>query len=53
VSVSAAASAAAALSANPDRARTFRDWGFRLIAVGTDQAYLANGAKAMLAAISA
>jgi len=49
----AAGKIAGAFAANPDRARTFRDWGFRLIAVGTDQAYLANGAKAMLAAISA
>jgi 4-hydroxy-2-oxoheptanedioate aldolase len=49
----AAGKIAGAFAANADRARTFRDWGFRLIAVGTDQAYLANGAKAMLAAISA
>jgi len=38
-------------AANPERARLFRDFGYRLIALGSDHTYLANGAKAMLAAM--
>ncbi|HVY20938.1 MAG TPA: aldolase/citrate lyase family protein [Bauldia sp.] len=40
-------------AATPDRARHFRDLGFRFIAMGADHAYLANGAKAMLSAYRA
>ncbi len=40
-------------AANPERGRHFRTLGFRFIALGADHAYLANGAKAMLAAYSA
>jgi 4-hydroxy-2-oxoheptanedioate aldolase len=40
-------------AANPERARQFRVFGYRLIALGSDQMYLANGARAMLAAFSA
>jgi 4-hydroxy-2-oxoheptanedioate aldolase len=32
------------------RARQFRDWGYRFIALGSDQIYLADGAGALLAA---
>lgn len=38
-------------AANADRARLFREFGYRLIALGSDLVYLANGAKAMLAAL--
>jgi 4-hydroxy-2-oxoheptanedioate aldolase len=40
-------------AAVPERARLFRDFGYRFIALGSDQAYLTGGAKAMLAALSA
>jgi 4-hydroxy-2-oxoheptanedioate aldolase len=40
-----------AFAANAERAAQFRSWGYRLIALGTDQLYLATGAKAMLAAL--
>ena len=41
------------LAATPERARQFRDFGYRFIAVGSDIVYLANGAKAMLAIAAA
>jgi 4-hydroxy-2-oxoheptanedioate aldolase len=40
-------------AANADRARLFRDFGYRFIALGSDAVYLANGAKGMLAALNA
>jgi 4-hydroxy-2-oxoheptanedioate aldolase len=40
-------------AANPERARHFRDLGFRFITLGADQTYLVNGAKAMLTAYRA
>src|SRR5260221_5873944 len=40
-----------AFAANAERASQFRSWGYRLIALGTDQLYLATGAQAMLAAL--
>jgi 4-hydroxy-2-oxoheptanedioate aldolase len=33
-------------------ARFFRDLGYRLIAIGTDQTYLASGARAVIAAVA-
>jgi 4-hydroxy-2-oxoheptanedioate aldolase len=39
-------------AANPDRGRFFRGLGYRLIALGSDQVYLANGARAMLDAMA-
>jgi 4-hydroxy-2-oxoheptanedioate aldolase len=42
-----------AFAASGARARTFREWGCRLIALGTDQMYLAAGAEAMLSAVRA
>ncbi len=38
-------------AAIPERARIFREYGYRLIAVGSDNAYLAQGVRTMLAAI--
>ena len=38
---------------NAARARQFREWGYRLIALGSDQIYLADGAKALLTAAKA
>lgn len=46
----AAGKIAGAFAVNPTRARYFRDHGYRLIALGADEAYLAEGAKAMLTA---
>jgi 4-hydroxy-2-oxoheptanedioate aldolase len=43
----------AVYAATPERGRYFRSLGFQFIALGSDQAYLANGAKAMLTAFSA
>jgi 4-hydroxy-2-oxoheptanedioate aldolase len=39
-----------AFAATPERAREFRDIGYRLVAIGSDQAYLAGGMKAVLEA---
>lgn len=36
---------------NPDRANLFRSFGFRFIALGSDQIFVTNGAKAMLAGL--
>jgi 4-hydroxy-2-oxoheptanedioate aldolase len=46
----AAGKVAGIYGATPDRARHFRSLGYQFIALGADHAYLANGAKAMLAA---
>jgi 4-hydroxy-2-oxoheptanedioate aldolase len=40
-------------AASPERAVQFRSFGYGLIALGTDQLYLATGAKALLAAAKA
>lgn len=48
----AAGKVAGAFAANAERARIFRDWGCRFIALGTDQMYLAGGAAAMLAGLA-
>jgi 4-hydroxy-2-oxoheptanedioate aldolase len=48
----AAGKIAGAFAVNPVRARFFRDCGYRLIALGGDQVYLADGIKAMLAAMA-
>jgi len=37
-----------AFAATPERAKTFRGMGYQLVAIGSDQIYLANGIKAML-----
>ena len=47
----AAGKIAGVFAANPERAAQLRDIGYRLIALGTDQLYLASGARAMLAAV--
>ena len=36
---------------NPERANLFRSFGYRFIALGSDQIFVTNGAKAMLAAL--
>jgi 4-hydroxy-2-oxoheptanedioate aldolase len=46
----AAGKIAGIFAASPERAVTFRTMGYRLIALGSDNLYLATGAKAMLAA---
>lgn len=38
---------------NADRARHFREFGYRFIALGSDHLYLTHGAQAMLASLSA
>ena len=48
---SAAGLAAGIFAANAERAAAFRSFGYRLIAVASDQAYLASGARAILAAL--
>lgn len=45
----AAGKIAGAFAVNSERAAFFRDLGYRLIAVGTDQLYLSTGIAAMLA----
>jgi len=47
----AAGKIAGAFAVNSARARFFIDCGYRFIALGADQTYLAEGAKAMLAAV--
>lgn len=49
----AAGKIAGAFAVNAVRARFFVDCGYRFVTVGSDQAYLAEGAKAMLAAVRA
>lgn len=49
----AAAKVAGAFAVNAARGRFFLDCGYRFIALGADQTYLAEGAKAMLAAVRA
>jgi 4-hydroxy-2-oxoheptanedioate aldolase len=44
----AAGKVAGAFAWGGSRAQVFRDLGYRLIAIGTDQAYLAQGIKSML-----
>jgi 4-hydroxy-2-oxoheptanedioate aldolase len=43
---------AGAFAVNTERAAFFRDVGYRLIALGTDQIYLATGIAAMLAPLA-
>ena len=47
----AAGKVAGAFAVNSARGRFFIQCGYRLIALGADQTYLAEGAKAMLAAV--
>lgn len=47
----AAGKIAGVYAANADRARLFRGFGYRLIALGSDQIYLASGAAAMIGAV--
>ena len=47
----AAGKFAGIFAASPQRAILFRSFGYRLIALGTDHVYLADGAKAMLSAL--
>jgi len=49
----AAGKVAGAFAVNPARGRFFIECGYRFIALGADQTYLAEGAKAMLAAVKA
>lgn len=49
--VNAAQKIAGIFAVNPARARHFRGMGYRLIALGSDQLYLADGIKAMLAGL--
>jgi len=49
----AAGKVAGAFAVNASRGRFFIECGYRFIALGADQTYLAEGAKAMLAAVKA
>jgi len=49
----AAGKVAGAFAVNSARARFFIECGYRFVALGADQTYLAEGAKAMLAAVKA
>ncbi|MBN9022851.1 MAG: 2,4-dihydroxyhept-2-ene-1,7-dioic acid aldolase [Rhizobiales bacterium] len=44
---------AGAFAVNPARARYFMERGYRFITLGTDQSYVVEGARAMLAAVRA
>jgi 4-hydroxy-2-oxoheptanedioate aldolase len=49
----AAGKIAGAFAINAERARQFRDFGYSFVALGSDQVYLAEGMKMMLAAARA
>ena len=49
----AAGKVAGAFAVNPARARYFMERGYRFITLGTDQSYVVEGARAMLAAVRA